>query len=312
MLLILEALIPTFFLVGLGLYARRSGLVPEEQWAGLESLSYWLFFPALIFYSIIKADLKNVPLGAMTFTLVGTVITMAVILLLLYPFFKSFMSMDGPSYSSIYQSVLRWNGFIALAIVQKAHGIDAMALVAVAMAAMIPIINVIVVAMMSVFASEGRVNFTALILNIAKNPFIWSSVGGLLVNIFDIPLWGPIESTIDVTSRAGLATGLLIVGAGLKLRYAFPPSREIWVGSLLRLFGMPALAIAFAMLFGLTGNALEVVIICTAVPTAMNAYVLAKKMGGDAPLVAAIVTLQTALSAFTIPLLLMLVRAAGL
>ena len=309
MILILEALVPTFFLVGLGLYVRRSGLVPDEQWAGLESLSYWLFFPALIFYSLITADLKSVPLGNMTFALLATVATMAILLLLSYPLLKSTLKLDGPSYTSIYQGALRWNGFIALAIVQKAYGNDSMALVAVGMATMIPMINVIVVTVLSIFASNSKPNFKALMINLLKNPFIWASLGGLSFNLLEIPIWEPLEATIDVTARAGLATGLLIVGAGLRLRYIYPVTCDIWLGTLLRLFGMPTLAIFFSWFVGLRGEALEVVVICTAVPTAMNSYVMAKKMGGNAPLVAAIVTLQTFLSAATIPLFLMLVRA---
>lgn len=312
MLLILEALVPTFFLVGLGLFVRRSGLVPDEQWSGLESLSYWLFFPALIFYSLITADLKNVPLGDMATILVATVLTMAALLLLLYPFFKSKLCIDGPSYTSIYQGALRWNGFIALAIVQKAYGNDSMALVAVGMAAMIPVINVIVVTILAVFASKSKPNFLTLIINLLKNPFIWASLGGLAFNLLEIPIWEPLEATIDVTARAGLATGLLIVGAGLRLRYTFPPTMQIWLGTLLRLVGMPTLAILFSWAIGLRGEALEVVVICTSVPTAMNSYVMAKKMGGNAPLVAAIVTLQTILSVATIPLFLMIVRALPL
>lgn len=308
MILVIEALIPTFFLVGLGLYIRRSGFVPEEQWTGLETLSYWLFFPALIFNVLINADLKNVPLGGMTATLMLTVITAAVILLSLAPLFKNSLKIDGPSYSSIYQGILRWNGFIALALVQKLYGADAMALVAVAMAAMIPLINVIVVGILAIFASNTKPNFATVLLNIVKNPLIWASALGLIVNMAGIPLWDPLATTIDVTARAGLATGLLIVGAGLRLRDTFPPTKDIWIGTILRLLGMPLLTISFGLIFGLSGEALEVAVLCTAVPTAMNGYVLAKKMGGNAPLLAAIVTMQTFLSAATIPLLLGLIQ----
>ena len=312
MLLILEAMIPTFFLVGLGLYVRRSNLVPEENWSGLEALSYWMFFPALIFYSLVHADLKNVPLGEMMYTLIGTVLVMATLLLLLYPFFKNVLEVDGPSYTSIYQSVLRWNGFIALAIVQKAYGNDAMALVAVAMAAMIPILNVLVVTVLAVFASKSKPSVKNVLINIAKNPFILASLSGLLFNLLEIPIWSPVDATIEVISRAGLATGLLIVGAGLRLRYTFPPKRDMWISTAVRLIGMPALCIGFAMIFGLRGLALEVAVIATAVPTAMNGYLLAKQMGGNAPLVAASVTLQTFLSVLAIPFWLMVARTLSL
>lgn len=304
MILVLEALIPTFFLVGLGLYIRRSGFVPQNQWEGLETLSYWFFFPALIFNVLINADLKNVPLGGMTATLVLTIITAAMLLLSLAPFFKNTLKIDGPSYTSIYQGILRWNGFIALSVVQKLYGPDAMALVAIAMAAMIPLINVIAVGVLAVFASSSKPSSKSILLNIFKNPLIWASILGLLANFSELHLWDPLATTIEVTARAGLATGLLIVGAGLRLRDTFPPNKDIWIGTILRLLGMPLIALGFGLIFGLSGEALEVAIICTAVPTAMNGYVLAKKMGGNAPLLAAIVTMQTFLSAATIPMLL--------
>ena len=44
-----------------------------------------------------------------------------------------------------------------------------------------------------------------------------------------------------------------------------------------------------------------------AAPTASSAYTLARQLGGDAPLMAAIVTIQTALSFLTLPLTLKLV-----
>ena len=41
--------------------------------------------------------------------------------------------------------------------------------------------------------------------------------------------------------------------------------------------------------------------LCSAVPTSASAYVLARQMGGDAPLLAQIITLQTILAAITMP-----------
>jgi malonate transporter and related proteins len=59
--------------------------------------------------------------------------------------------------------------------------------------------------------------------------------------------------------------------------------------------------------FGLTESNLVVVTICSAVPTASSAYVLARQMGGDAPLLAQIITLQTILAAVTMPIAIALV-----
>ncbi len=70
---------------------------------------------------------------------------------------------------------------------------------------------------------------------------------------------------------------------------------------------MPALALALALWFGLSGANLAIVAVCSAVPTASSAYVLARQMGGDAPLLAQIITLQTILAAITMPVAIRLV-----
>jgi malonate transporter and related proteins len=62
---------------------------------------------------------------------------------------------------------------------------------------------------------------------------------------------------------------------------------------------MPLVAVALALQFGLTGPNLVVVASCSSVPTSSSAYVLARQMGGDAPLLAQIITLQTIIATLT-------------
>jgi len=42
--------------------------------------------------------------------------------------------------------------------------------------------------------------------------------------------------------------------------------------------------------------------VCSAVPASSSAYVLARQMGGDAPLLVQIITLQAILAAITMPI----------
>ena len=65
----------------------------------------------------------------------------------------------------------------------------------------------------------------------------------------------------------------------------------------LKLILMPVLAIGLALGFGLSGANLVIVAACSAVPASSSGYVMARQMGGDAPLVAQIITLQTILAA---------------
>jgi len=44
-----------------------------------------------------------------------------------------------------------------------------------------------------------------------------------------------------------------------------------------------------------------IIVCCASVPAASNSYILARQMGGDAPLMAQILTFETVLAAITIP-----------
>jgi predicted permease len=79
------------------------------------------------------------------------------------------------------------------------------------------------------------------------------------------------------------------------------------IGVVFKLVLMPMVALGLAVWFGLSGDSLVIVAICAAVPTSTSAYVLARQMGGDAPLLAQIITLQTILAAITMPIAIALV-----
>ena len=53
--------------------------------------------------------------------------------------------------------------------------------------------------------------------------------------------------------------------------------------------------------------ALTIAVICAATPTATSSYILARELGGDAPLAANLIAVQTVLAMLTLPLLYLLV-----
>jgi malonate transporter len=88
----------------------------------------------------------------------------------------------------------------------------------------------------------------------------------------------------------------------------FRPSFAASVAVVLKLVVMPILAVALAVWFGISGSSLTIVTACSAVPAASSAYVLARQMGGDAPLLAQIITLQTVLAALTMTIAIALLK----
>jgi predicted permease len=73
-----------------------------------------------------------------------------------------------------------------------------------------------------------------------------------------------------------------------------------------KLFALPLIAVTLARLAGVGGVDLAVTIVAASVPTASGAYALAKLMGGNAALMAEIITIQTLASLITMPVMMTL------
>ena len=141
-----------------------------------------------------------------------------------------------------------------------------------------------------------------------RNPFIWATAIGLTINFAGIPIYAPVMTAMGMLGSAAIGSGLLMVGAGLSTHEAIRPSPAVWIGTALKLIGTPLLVLGWSLITGVSGTAFAACMICASVPTAMSAYVLARQMGGDAPLVAATVTMQTIGSFFSIPAVIALAR----
>jgi malonate transporter len=76
------------------------------------------------------------------------------------------------------------------------------------------------------------------------------------------------------------------------------------VATALKLLVMPLLVAAGAIALGIEGPAKMAALICAAVPGASSSYILARQLGGDAPLMANITTAQTLAAMVTMPIML--------
>ena len=185
---------------------------------------------------------------------------------------------------------------------------------AIVFAVTIPLLQLTNILVLAAFSSGQHLSVAKVSKTVLMNPIIWGIVLGLVVNLGQIPLWQPLMSMFDLLGRAALGASLLALGAGLSLRAALKPSRELIVGLVGKLVMTPLIMAGWAVWFGISGLSLSVLMVCAAVPTAVNGYIFARKMGGDAELYAATSSIQTAASFLTIPLILWLAKtyAGGL
>ena len=304
MLPVLQATLPVFATIVLGFGLRKTGFIAADKWSAVEDVCFYVLFPAILAKTMIEADLTGIEAGAFTLTLLVSVAVIGGTVLALWPLLRRVLGTRPPQFSTIYQTITRWHGFIALAIVLNLYGPDGAALIAIIFAVLVPILQVSNIMVLAAF-SDKKADMRRVVLTIVTNPLIWGIGLGLALNGAEI--WPPVMDTLDLLGRSALGMSLLAMGAGLSLKAALHPSKEMLIGIIGKLLFTPLVMMTVAYAFGITGLERNVLLIAAAVPTAMNGYVLARKMGGDAELYATISTVQTVVSFFTIPLLLWLV-----
>ncbi|MCA1467017.1 AEC family transporter [Bradyrhizobium sp. IC3195] len=301
MAVVIAALLPVFILIVLGIVLKRSLMRLDTQWHGLEQLTYFVLFPMLLIQTLVKADLSKVPVAGVGGALLLSALAMSLLCLALRRALSR-LGIGGPAFTSIFQGATRWQTFVALSIAANLFGDVGLALASVAMVAIIPLVNVFSVSVLARYASPEKQSGRAIVMTLVRNPLIWACIIGLTVNVTHLPLPRLWHEVADALGSSSLAIGLLVTGAGLHLEGLFRPSLGAAVGVVFKLLLMPALAMGLGLWFGLSGNSLAIVAICSAVPTSSSAYVLARQMGGDAPLLAQIITLQTIFAAITMPI----------
>jgi predicted permease len=305
---VLTALLPVFLLIALGVFLKRTLLPDVKAWDAFESLTYFVLFPALLIVTTATADLREIPVTGVGGALAGAIIVLSLTLLIVRPLLTRALGLSGPAFTSVFQGSVRWNTYVALAIAGSLFGITGLALASVAIVAMVPLLNFLCVLVLARYAADKTPDPRTIARQILRNPLIWSVLGGIAINLSGVPMPKVAVAFCEILGRGALALGLLAVGAGLDLDKVWRPHAAVIVTAILKLAVMPALAIGLAVWIGLTGAPLTVVAIASSVPSAPGAYILARQMGGDAPLLARLLTLQTVAAFLTIPAVLAIVQ----
>lgn len=298
---VIGALLPVFLIIGLAAGLHRANFLPAAAWEGMERATYFIFFPVFLFHTLASAQFAHFAIWPLAFALVSAIACMAVILALL----RKPLRVTGPQYSSLYQGAIRWNSFVAIATLQALYGAVGNTLAAVAFAAIVPVVNTLSVIVLTRHAGSGA-TARAVFKSVAKNPLVLACLFGIAAQIVKLPVPGPIESTLAVLSEASIALGLFTVGAGLDFGGLRAQPRLLATVAGLKLLAMPLMMSLFCLLYNVSGPARGVAVVAGAVPTATNAYILARQLGGDAPLMANIVTFTTLAAFVTMPILVWL------
>ncbi|KTS94096.1 AEC family transporter [Pseudomonas parafulva] len=296
---LLTTLLPIILLIALGTLLRVRGFVAQSFWPGAERLSYYVLLPSLFLHGLATANLDGVPVLGMVAVLMLSTLSGALLLVL----YQGIRQHDGADFTSLFQGGIRFNNYIGATLAAGIYGSAGIALAAVANAAIVPLVNLLCVLVFARFSARHSSPLTVL-RAILANPLILGCAGGMLLRVTGLGLPAGIEPTLGALGHAALPLGLLCVGAALGGARIGDQAQPLIAASVFKFLVMPVTTWGLCRLLGLNGQAAVVAVIFQTLPTASSSYVMARQMGGNAPLMATIIAVQTVVAAATLPLVL--------
>jgi len=297
---VLRVLLPIFLIIFMGYGFRRVNFPGAHFWPLLEKITYFIFFPALLIDKLATAPLAQINEHALISVLLGALLLTTALLMVIRPF----LGITGAAFTSVFQGSIRFNSYVGLAIVATLPLASGVSLAALALATMVPVINVLCVLILAHYAAHKPATATLIGRAILRNPLIIACLIGIILNRSPLNLPVMLQDTLTLLGRAALPLGLLTVGAALQFNVIKAHILSIVLSSGIKLILLPLLTYAWCQLLTVQHPILTVAVLFSALPTATSAYILARQMGGDEGLMANIVTVQTLIAALTLPGLL--------
>ncbi len=140
-------------------------------------------------------------------------------------------------------------------------------------------------------------------------PVLWASILGLAVNANGVALPVGAARAVDLLADAAVPVVLLSLGVHMARSVHWRPSGRAWAAVAVKLLLGPLVATAVGIAVGLGGLDLAVLVVLGAMPTAINAAMLAVEFGGEAEQVGEAVVTGTAMALLTLPIVLAFARA---
>lgn len=265
-----------------------------------EKITYYVFFPALLFFSLYRADFSEARFWSMAVAVGGTMLIISLIMLLFRPLIK----ISDYSFSSLFQGGLRPNTYVGISAAFVFLGEWGLTLAAMIIAVMIPLANIISVAVVSRYGDNGTRGWKQAVYALVTNPLIIACLLGVMANLSGLRLVLGTDEVIRILSQASLSLGLLAVGAGLKFDKIASKIFPIAWSTMFKLIFQPLLMGLAALWLGLDPDLVLIIVVFASLPCGAAAYVLARQLGGNLDMMAAIITVQTILAVVSMPLII--------
>lgn len=306
----LNATVPIFLLMMLGLFFRKIGWIDEAFASKMNKFVFLVPLPALLFEDLATVDFAEVwDMKFVLFCFCATLVSIAAAAAV------SFLWKDRTIQGEFIQASYRSSAaLLGIAFIQNIYGNAGMAPLMII--GSVPLYNVMAVVVLSFFQPErkklDRQVWIDTLKGIVTNPIILGIVAGLLWSALRLPMPPILEKTVSNIGAVATPMGLMAMGAAFDIRKAFGKARPAIAASVMKLVGFAAVFLPLAVWLGFRREQLVAILIMLGSATTVSCYVMARNMGHEGVLTSSTVMLTTMCSAFTVTGWLYILRSLGL
>jgi len=291
----LAGLVPIFLLMGLGVVARRSGVLGDAAAAGLNRLVMYFALPALFIAKVGTSPLESALSPRLMFVAV-VVLCVALIVALVT---ARALRLPLPQRGTLAQAAIRGNiVYFTFPLILTLYGDDGLRLAAVTSAVVIPTMTLLAVTALERYRPPGERD-GHIVFRVLANPIVIGALLSLLLAVVHWRPWGWLAATLNALADLAFPGALLALGAELKIGRWRGLWRSLAAASVIKLVLMPSLGWWLLAILGAPPREIAIGALVLAAPTAVASHSVAASLGGDIVLASSCVLVTTVLSVVT-------------
>lgn len=325
LLFTLNAILPIILPILLGYFLKRINFFKGDFLNQANKLVFKILIPITLFCNLYMADLSHINWSFVGFGALAILMLFGIGLIITL-FFS-----DKKQKGVMLQACFRSNyAIIGIPLATSLGGVIAEAEASVMAAISVPLFNVLAVIALSIFYKEdeeNKVSVKEVLLNIVKNPLIIGVFTGLVVCLinmgiselgFDIKSFLNnkvtfIPKTINSLKACMTPIALLVLGAKFEFTAIKALWKQITTAVVFRLFITPLIFLSIAYLLGFRSSTdFAILIALFATPIAVSSVPMTAQMGQDDQLAGQIVVWTSAISAFSLFLIIFICSQIGI
>lgn len=306
----LNATIPIFLMMLLGMLFRKLGWMDEVFAAKMNKFVFLVPLPVLLFEQLATVDFSEVwDIKFILFCFVVTAIsiTISTVISLLW----KDRSIKGEFIQATYRSSA---ALLGIAFIQNIYGTAGMAPLMII--GSVPLYNIMAVVVLSLFKPGNNSFDKALVKKtlkgIATNPIIIGIVAGFVWSALKLPMPSILHKTVSSIGATATPMGLMSMGATFEMKKATSKMKPTLVAVFMKLVGFCAIFLPMAALLGFRNEQLIAILVMLGSATTVSCFVMARNMGHEGTLSSGVIMMTTLLSAFTLTMWLDVLRSFGL